>query len=149
MLLETKNKKVNLVLRTRKIVDISNSLKGNNFEEVYMKAVQECNLDALSKIIYLLAEDEEGKNSFGKSTDVYDFIDDYKKENNKSYNDIYKEIAEVINEEGFFTKKMTKKELIEAASNPLSGMNMNELVQRSAENAISKVAENQFTGFKG
>jgi len=45
-------------------------------------------------------------------------------------------------------KKMSKKELEEAISNPLSGTNMNELVQRSAEKAISKIAEEQFQGYK-
>lgn len=44
---------------------------------------------------------------------------------------------------------MTKKELKELISNPLSTMNMNELVQKSAENAMSKIAEEQFQGFRG
>ena len=69
-------------------------------------------------------------------------------EKKKSYEDIYGKLTEVINEEGFFTKKMTKKELTEMISNPLSRTNMNELVQKSAEKAISKIAEEQFQNFK-
>lgn len=148
MKLETKSKTINLVLKTRKIVDIANSLKNKNFEDAYFKAVQNNDLDALSKIIYSLAENEEGKNAFNSSVEVYDFIDEYKAESVKSYSDIFKELTEVINEEGFFTKKMTKKELIEMMSNPLLGTNMNELVQKSAENAISKIAEAEFQGFR-
>ena len=148
MILETKNKKVNLVFTTRKIVNVSNILKGKNFEDIYFKAVNENDLDALSKIIYTLAEDNEGKHSFNNSSEVYDFIDSYKKEKGKSYAEIFEELTEVINEEGFFTKKMTKKQLTEMISNPLSGTNMNELVQKSAEKAISKIAEEQFQGFK-
>lgn len=144
MILETKNKKIYLMLRTRKIVEVTNSLNGKNFEEIYMKAVHENNLECLSKIIYLLAEDEEGKKSFNNNSEVYDFIDEYKTETQESYFDIFKEIAEVVNNEGFFTKKMNKKELQEAISNPLSGVNMNELVQKSAEKAIMKVAEQEF-----
>lgn len=148
MILETKNKTINLVLKTRKIIDISNTLKNKNFEDAYFKAVQSNDLNALSKILYTIAEDNDGKHAFNNSEEVYDFIDDYKKETGKTYEDIFEELTGVINEEGFFTKKMTKKQLSEMISNPLSGTNMNELVQKSAEKAISKIAEEQFQGFK-
>ena len=82
------------------------------------------------------------------SEEVYEFLDDYRKEKGKSYEDIFKELTEVINEEGFFIKKRNKKELAEMISNPLSGTNMNELIQKSAEKAISRIAEEQFQGFK-
>ena len=148
MILETKNKTINLVLKTRKIVSIANSLSNKNFEDAYFKAVQNNDLNALSKIIYTLAEDNDGKHSFKSSDEVYDFLDDYRVEKEKSYEDIFRELTEVINEEGFFIKKRTKEELTEMISNPLSGTNMNELVQKSAEKAISKIAEEQFQGFK-
>lgn len=148
MLLETKNKKINLVLRTRKIADIAKKLEGKNFEDVYFKAMNEFDLDALSKIIFILAENEDKTNAFKNSTEVYDFIDDYMTENKKTYKDIFEEIAEDINEEGFFNSKMTKKELKDKMSNPLSSMNMNEVIKNSAEKAISKVAEEQFQGYK-
>lgn len=148
MILETKNKTINLVLRTRKIVDIANLLGNKNFEDAYFKSIQNNDLNALSKILYTLAEDDNGNKPFSSSIDVYDFLDEYRKETGKTYNDIFKELTEVINEEGFFMKKMGKKELQEMMSNPLSGTNMNELVQKSAEKAISKIAEEQFQGFK-
>lgn len=143
MVLETKHKRIKLVLKTRKIVEIANTLKNKNFEDAYFKAVKENDLNALSKIIYTLAENEDGKHSFASSDEVYDFLDNYKTENGKTYSDIYKELTEVINEQGFFMKKMNKKELTEMISNPLSAMNINELVQKSAEKAISKIAESQ------
>ena len=148
MVLETNNKTINLVLKTRKIVSITNLLQSKNFEEAYFKAVQNNDLDALSKIIFIFAEDNEGNSSFKNSSEVYDFLDDYKIEKRKTYKDIYDELTEAINEEGFFTKKRTKKELIEMISNPLSGINMNELIQKSAEKSISKIAEEQFQNFK-
>ena len=143
MILETKNKRIKLVLKTRKIVEIANTLKNKNFEDAYFKAVKENDLNALSKMIYTLAENEDGKHAFSSSDEVYDFLDDYKTENVKTYSDIYKELTEVINEQGFFMKKMNKKELTEMISNPLSVININELVQKSAEKAISKMAESQ------
>ena len=148
MILETKNKKINLVLRTRKIADIAKKLEGKNFEDVYFKAMNEFDLEALSKIIFILAENEDKTNSFKNSTDVYDFLDNYMEENKKTYKDIFEDLAEVINEEGFFNNKMTKKELKDKMSSPLSSMNMNEVIKNSAEKAITKVAEQEFQGYK-
>lgn len=148
MILETKNKKVNLVLRTRKIADIAKQLKGKNFEDVYFKAMNEFDLEALSKIIFILAENEDKTNAFKNSTDVYDFIDDYMAENKKTYKEIFEEIAEDINKEGFFNSKMTKEQLKDKMSSPLSSMNMNEVIKNSAEKAIAKVAEQEFQGYR-
>ena len=143
MIIETKNKTINLVLKTRKIVDIANSLKNKNFEEAFIKAYSILDNEALSKIIYCLAENEEGKNVFTSSTAVYEFIDECRIEG-LTTNELYKKIAEALNEEGFFKKKMSEEELSEMTSNPLSNINMNELVQKSAEKAMSSIAEKQF-----
>lgn len=146
MIIETKNKTINLVLKTRKIVDIASLLKNKNFEEAFTKAYSNLDIEALSKIMFKLSENEEGKNAFVSSDEVYDFIDECRAEN-ITINDLYGKIAEALNDEGFFKKKMSKKELEEMTSNPLSSMNMNEIVQKSAETAISKIAEQQFQGY--
>lgn len=148
MILETKNKKINLVLRTRKIADIAKKLDGKNFEDVYFKAMNEFDLEALSKIIFTLAENEDKTSSFKSNADVYDFIDEYMEENKKTYKDIFTEIAEDINKEGFFNSKMTKEQLKDKMSSPLSSMNMNEVIKSSAEKAIAKVAEQEFQGYR-
>ena len=147
--IETGHKKINLVFTTRKIVNIANQLHNKNFEDLYFKAMGENDLDALSKIIFTFAEDETGLKSFKSSEEVYDFLDDYKQEKEKSYEEIFAEVAGAINEEGFFKMKMSKKQLQEKTSNPLSGINMNEIIKSSAEKAISKVAEQEvFKGYK-
>ena len=143
MIIETKNKTINLVLKTRKIVEIANLLKNKNFEEVFTKAYSILDGEALSKIIFKLAEDEEGKNAFTSSNEVYDFIDDCRTEG-ITINDLYEKIAEALNDEGFFKKKMNKRELKEMISNPLLTMNMNELIQKSAETAIGEIAKQEF-----
>ncbi len=143
MIIETKNKTINLVLKTRKIVEIANLLKNKNFEEVFTKAYSILDGEALSKIIFKLAEDEEGKNAFTSSNEVYDFIDDCRTEG-ITINDLYEKIAEALNDEGFFKKKMNKKELKEMISNPLLTMNMNELIRKSAETAIGEIAKQEF-----
>ena len=142
MIIETKNKTINLVLKTRKIVEIVNLLKNKNFEEAFKKAYSILDMEALSKIIFKLAENDEGKNVFVSSDEVYDFIDECRIEG-ISVSDLYGKIAEALNEEGFFKKRMTKKELKEMMSNPLSETDMNELVQKSAEQVINKITEEQ------
>ena len=144
MELKAGKKTIELVFTTKKIVNLTNILKGKNFEDLYFKAMNESDLDALSKIIYSFAEDiENGAKSFTSSEEVYDFLDDYKKENNKSYEDIFKEIAEVINEEGFFKTKMSKKDLSQKISNPLSGIDMNSLMKESVEKVTTKIVEKE------
>ena len=140
MIIETKNKTINLVLKTRKIVDIANRLKNKNFEEAFTKAYSELDMEALSKIIFKLAEDEDGKSAFETSSEVYDFMDECRADG-ITINDLYGKVAEALNEEGFFKKKMSKKELKEMISNPLSTMNMNELIRKSAEIAVNKMTE--------
>lgn len=148
MKIETEKKTIDIVLRTRKIAELSIKLGGKNFEILYGKAFSESDITALGEIIKAFAENAEGRQAFSKLDDVYDFIDDYKKESDKTYTDIFTELAEVINDEGFFTKKLNKKEMSEMASNPLAGMDMNDLVKKTAEKAIGKMAEKEFEGFK-
>ena len=140
MVIETKNKTINLVLKTRKIVDIANLLKNKNFEEAFTKAYSELDMEALSKIIFKLAEDEDGKSVFATSGEVYDFMDECRADG-ITINDLFGKVAEALNEEGFFKKRMSKKELKEMTSNPLSTMNMNELIRKSAEVAVNKMTE--------
>ena len=140
MIIETKNKTINLVLKTRKIVDIANLLKSKSFEKVFVEVYSELDAEALSKIIFKLAENEDGESAFKTSSEVYDFMDECRVEGIK-INDLYGKVAEALNEEGFFKKKMSKKELKEMTSNPLSIMNMNELIRKSTEIAVNKMAE--------
>lgn len=140
MIIETKNKTINLVLKIRKIVDIANLLKNKNFEKVFVEAYSELDAEALSKIIFKLAENEDGENTFKTSNEVYDFMDECRLEG-ITINDLYGKVAEALNEEGFFKKRMSKKELKELTSNPLSTMNMNELIRKSTEIAVNKMTE--------
>ena len=61
MIIETKNKTINLVLKTRKIVDIANLLKNKNFEEVFIKAYSILDIEALSKIIFKLVANKSNE----------------------------------------------------------------------------------------
>ena len=143
MIIETKNKTINLVLKTRKIVDIANLLKNKNFEEAFIKAYFILDMEALTKIIFKISELESGENAFTNSDEVYDFIDECRKEG-MTIKNLYEKIAEALNDEGFFKKKMTKKEVKEIATNPLSTLNLDKIVEKSAENVVGKIIEQEF-----
>ena len=139
MIIETKSKKVTLVYRTRKIVKITSLLKGKNFEELYFKAFSESDIDALSKVIMIFAEDENtGLPAFESSENVYDFMDDYMSEKEKTYQDIFAEIAEDINKMGFFRTKMTE-EVLKAKMENYMVLDINKIVEASAKEALKNV----------
>ena len=148
MRLETKNKSVNLVLRTKKIITLKNLLKEKSFEIGFTKGYTENDPEVLSKIIFVLSEDDEGQKVFNSSEDVLDFLDDLRIENKESFQDIYGKIAEALNDEGFFKKKMTKEELAEMSSNPLNNVDMDLLIKESVKNSITNMAEEQFKGYQ-
>lgn len=140
MIIETKNKTINLVLRARKIVEIANLLKNKNFEEAFTKAYSILDMEALTKIIFKISELENGESAFKTSDEVYDFLDECRKEGITT-NDLYSKIAEALNDEGFFKRKMSKEEIKEMTSNPLSLINMNDVIMKSAESAVGKMTE--------
>lgn len=146
MIIETKNKNINLVLKTRKIVDIANLLKNKNFEEAFIKAYSKTDMEALSKIIFKLAETEDGKSAFMNSDEVYDFIDDCRIEGITVVN-LYEKISEALNEEGFFKNKMSKKELKEMISNPLSTIDIEDLMKNSVEKVADKLVQEEVTKY--
>ena len=149
MKLEIENKKIELVYRTRKIVNITKELEVKNFEELYFEAFNKNDIGALAKMVYTFAEDmDNGLQAFKNEDEASDFIDDYKKVKEKSYQDLFKEIAEDINEQGFFTKKMTAEELQSRISN-LSSIDMNEIIEKSAGKAVETVATEIFKGYVG
>ena len=107
--------------------------------------MNENDIEALARIIYVFAEDKDtGISAFKDINEVYEFMDNYMLSENKTYNEVFNEIAEAINEEGFFKTKMSKAELQEKISNPLLTLNMNEVIKTSTEKAIAKIAEAEF-----
>jgi|GEM_PF-943899 len=149
MILETKKSKIEIVLSTRKIIDLTKKLKGKNLTEIYFKALRDCDLEILAKIIYAFAEPADGTNkAFVDDSYVYDFLDDYMKESKKSYKDIYSEIAVEVNEQGFFNEKMTLEELQAKAEDLMSSINMEEIIKNSTEKAVSEITAEEFRGHK-
>lgn len=154
MQLETANKKIDLKFSLRKIAKLIQNSEEKNLEDIFMKALKKNDIEKLAEIIYSFAEnetpDKDGNTkSFSSADLVYDFLDDYMKEKNLGISDIFKAVAEAINEEGFFNTRMDQETLQKRILDPLSDLNLNEIVQNSTEKAIAKIASEEFQGHRG
>ena len=147
MKLDTKNKSVELVVKTRKIIAISKILKDDKFEDAFFKAVRDCNIELLAQIILILAESGENINPFDGIDAVCDFLDEYIEENKKNYSDVYFMVTEAINEKGFFSSKMTKKDLQARIDDIMSSVNYENIIKNLTEKAIAEAATEEFKGY--
>lgn len=149
MILKTEKKTVELIPTTRKIVQMTKENKTKNLNEYFFTVVNDNNIEGLATIIYNFAENtDKPSRPFNGMNEVYDFIDDIRKEQGKSYKDLFKELGEMINEMGFFNEKMTDEELNEAMNNPMMGIDMKKMISTSTEKAISEVVSEEFRGYK-
>lgn len=148
MILKTEKKEVELRPTTRKIIKMTQEKGEKNLNDYFFKAVNSSDIESIANIIYNFAEDAEGKKGFNQLVDVYDFIDLWLRENDKSYNDLSIELGKMINDMGFFNKKLEEKELMEMMSNPLATFDMKKVLADSTEKVISQAVSEEFKGFK-
>lgn len=147
MKLDTKNKSVELVVKTRKIIAISKILKDDKFEDAFFKAVRDCNIEILAQIILILAESGDNINPFEGIDEVCDFLDEYIAESKKNLSDVYFTITEAINEKGFFSSKMTKKDLQARIDDIMSSVNYESIIKNLAEKTIAEAVTEEFKGY--
>ncbi len=148
-ILKIGDKEYYLIPRSRKIIELTERLKAKNLNDLIFQGLNDGNIKILSELIKSFAETQEGKAAFTSINNVYDAIDEWKKENDTSYVELYKIIAEVINDEGFFKSKMTKEELESQLANPISYVNLQEIAVNTATKMMEQAAQEEFRGHKG
>lgn len=144
-----KDKEFKLIPRTRNVVELTERLKAKNLNDLIFTGLADGNPKMLAELIKAFAEYEDGKATFTSINVVYDFIDDWKRENEKTIDDLYAEVAKVVNEMGFFKKKMTEEELKNALAQPAISINLQEIVANSVQTAMNEIAQEEFKGYKG
>lgn len=148
-IIKAKDKEIKMVPTTRKVVELTERLKTKNLNELIFRGYNDVDIKLLAEILRAFAEDENEKNAFSSLNVVYDFMDDWKQENKKSYKDLYSEVIEVVNEMGFFKEKMTEKELKAIMNNPIGTIDLNKMLETSTQKLVDKIAEEEFKGYKG
>lgn len=144
-----KDKEFKLIPRTRNVVELTERLKAKNLNDLIFTGLADGNPKMLAELIKAFAEYEDRKATFTSINVVYDFIDDWKRENEKTIDDLYAEVAKVVNEMGFFKKKMTEEELEKALAQPAISINLQEIVANSVQTAMNEIAQEEFKGYKG
>lgn len=151
MILKANEKEINIKLRIKNIIKLTKELNGKNLNEVFFRGANDSDIVTLVKILLAFNENEDGKRILNTENEVENFLDSYIVENSKTISDIYKELAEDINEQGFFNKKMSKEEIeMSLASNVEIDMDsiIENIVKQVTEEKIKPQIEQEFTGFK-
>ncbi len=133
----------------KKIVAMNKKLKVKNLRDAFFKATNNVDFEFLADILMTLADEETKKEFNGDFNKIYDFMENYVSQNKTDYEELYKLVAEEINDKSFFGKKMTKEELIKQMSNPLADFDISEVMNRTAEKVMGEVVAEEFKGYEG
>lgn len=144
-----KEKEFKLVPRTRKVVDLTERLKTKNLNDLIFNGLNNGDLKVLAELLKAFAENEDGSSVFSSLNTAYDFIDEWMRENKQDYKELYKVVIGVTNEMGFFKEKMTEEELNSRIKNPIPIINIQELMNNSAQKFMDQMVEEEFKGYKG
>ena len=145
---KNKGKEFKLVPKTRKVIDLTKRLESKNLNDLIFTGFRNVDVEVLGEVIKAFAEYEDSTKTFETLDEVFDFIDTWKEENKKDYSDLFKVVIEITNEMGFFKKKMTKEELKQEMDSPVN-INIQEMIQSSAQKMLDEMAKEEFQGFKG
>ena len=131
MLIVTKEKEVELKLKTRLMLLLEERLHIEDTQLFWQKAAQAGNIRVLTTAVLILSD-----GALKKLEDAADLLDAYLEENSEaSVQNLYVALLTEINERGFFCRKMTKERLKAWLEEP--ALELGEIVNR----AVDKVAE--------
>lgn len=151
MILKVKDKEYSFTATMKKIVAMNKKLKVKNLRDAFFRALNNVDFEFLAD--FLLAFADEPKELNNDSNKVYDlmeaWVNEATEEDPRNYEDIYKLLAEGINDKSFFGKKMTEKELKAQMDNPLADFDINQVISNTAEKVMGEVVAEEFKGYKG
>ena len=151
MILKVKDKEYSFTATMKKIVAMNKKLKVKNLRDAFFRALNNVDFEFLAD--FLLAFADEPKELNNDSKKVYDlmeaWVNEATEEDPRNYEDIYKLLAEEINDKSFFGKKMTEKELKAQMDNPLADFDINQVISNTAEKVMGEVVAEEFKGYKG
>lgn len=151
MILKVKDKEYSFTATMKKIVAMNKKLKVKNLRDAFFRALNNVDFEFLAD--FLLAFADEPKELNNDSNKVYDLMEAWvnkaTEEDPRNYEDIYKLLAEEINDKSFFGKKMTEKELKAQMDNPLADFDINQVISNTAEKVMGEVVAEEFKGYKG
>ena len=151
MILKVKNKEYSFTATMKKIVAMNKKLKVKNLRDAFFRALNNVDFEFLAD--FLLAFADEPKELNNDSNKVYDlmeaWVNEATEEEPRNYEDIYKLLAEEINDKSFFGRKMTEEEIKAQMNNPLADFDINQVISDVAKDSMKEVVAEEFKGYKG
>ena len=151
MILKVKDKEYSFTATMKKIVGMNKKLKVKNLRDAFFRALNNVDFEFLADFLLVFADEPKELNN--DSNKVYNlmeaWVNEATEEDPRNYEDIYKLLAEEINDKSFFGKKMTEKELKAQMDNPLADFDINQVISNTAEKVMGEVVAEEFKGYKG
>ena len=151
MILKVKDKEYSFTATMKKIVAMNKKLKVKNLRDAFFRALNNVDFEFLADFLLAFADDPKELNN--DSNKVYDlmeaWVNEATEEDPRNYEDIYKLLAEEINDKSFFGKKMTEKELKSLLDYALAVFVINLVISNTAEKVMGEVVAEEFKGYKG
>lgn len=153
MILKVKDKEYSFTATMKKIVAMNKKLKVKNLRDAFFRALNNVDFEFLADFLLDFADENTKKELNNDFNEVYDlmeaWVNEATEEEPRNYEDIYKLLAEEINDKSFFGKKMTEKELKAQMDNPLADFDINQVISNTVEKVMGEAVEEEFKGYKG
>ena len=135
MILETEKKTVTLQLKNRLVALLEERLQCKDLRTFLFQEANNAKLRTFAMCLLTLTEKE-----FKNINEVYDFLDDYQQELEKTFFELYQDLILDMNDRYFFKEKLSEEELKKMAQDPMVGLDMGEIMASAAKTAATDVA---------
>lgn len=135
MILETEKKTITLQFKNRLVALLEERLQCKDLRTFLFQEANNAKLRTLAMCILTLTEKE-----FKNLNEVYDFLDDYQQEHEKTVFDLYQNLILAMNDRYFFKEKLPEEELKKMAQDPMVGFDMGEIMASAAKTVATDVA---------
>ncbi len=132
MELHFNDKTYRVELTNRRMVAVLDALGADDISDVIFTGATKNDIKTLATLI-------AGFTDVGNAGNALDLLDEYRRAGHTPA-ELYGELAKALNDEYFFAKRMTDKELAAELANPLRMVDMEAMVRQAAEDAIRSMA---------
>lgn len=150
MILKYKDKDYSFTATMKKLVEMNKKFEVKNFRDAFFKAYGEIDFEFLANVLVVLCDESINEDL------AFSLMEEFVKESGTDYESLYKKVAEEINDKSFFGKKMSTEEMATLMNNPLSGFDINKLLENTAQEVLGSVVKEEFDknpevfqGYKG
>lgn len=135
MVLETEKKTITLQLKNRLVALLEERLQCKDLRTFLFQEANNAKIKTLALCLLTLTEKE-----FKNINEVYDFLDDYQQEQEKTIFQLYQDLILELNNRYFFKEKLSEEELAELSQNPMMGFDMGEIMKAATEAVATDMA---------